>query len=423
MSNRRWWLGKVVTPAEVIADGAVGIEGEKISYVGQAPNAPRDPRDPVEFVEGWITPGLIDLHVHGAGGRDLMEGTPEAIHAVSRTLTAHGTTAYLATSVVCRELQANRHLEIAAELCRSQSEGAVPLGIHIEGPYVNPARAGLIRQDRIWPPDRQDLSRLLKFTRGTLRMMTMAPELPGALELLPVLSDSNAIGSLGHTEADFTQARAGFKNGIRHVTHLYNAMRGLHHREPGALGAVLVDHGVTVQLIADGVHVHPEILRWTAEVLSPEALVLITDALPSAGLPDGTYAYDGRLYESRNGSAYYKPVPGTGLETDQLFGTTLLLDEMVRRAVRLMKVSFPQAVAMASFNPARTLGVDGTVGSLVSGRQADLVIWDETLQPMETVVRGKTIWSNRRTDAAGMARDGRIHTGRRGPERAAPRYP
>jgi len=378
----------VATPTEVISNGAVGVEGERISYVGPAESAARDPRDPVQTVEGWITPGLIDLHIHGAGGRDLMEGTPEAIRAVSRTLAAHGTTGYLATSVVLRELQANRHLEVAAELCREKVDGgAVPLGIHVEGPYVNPVRGGLIRPDRIWPPDVQDLSRLLKFTQGALRMMTLAPEIPGALKLLPLLADSNAVGSLGHTDATFTQARDGFSNGIRHVTHLYNAMRGFHHREPGALGAILVDHGVTTQLIADGVHVHPEILRWTAEVLSPEALVLITDALPAAGLPDGMYAYDGRPYESHGGSAW-----NHGDRGDQLFGTTLLLDDLVRRAIRFMGLDFPQAVAMASINPARTLGLEERLGSLSPGRQADLVLWNESLQPMETIIRGETVW-------------------------------
>ena len=383
-------MGRVATPTEQVSDGAVGIEGPRIIYAGPAEGAPRDPRDPSQNVEGWITPGLIDLHVHGAGGRDLMEGTPEAIRAVSRTLAAHATTAYLATSVVCRELQANRHLEVTAELCREKElEGAIPLGIHVEGPYVNPVRGGLIRPDRIWPPDAQNLLQLLKFTQGTLRMMTLAPELPGALELLPVLADSNAVGSLGHTEATFTQARTGFEHGIRHVTHLYNAMRGLHHREPGALGAVLVDHGVTAQLIADGVHVHPEILRWTAEVLSPAALVLITDALPAAGLPDGMYAYDGRPYESRGGSAWHH-----GDKGDQLFGTTLLLDQLVRRAIQFMRVDFPQAITMASLNPARTLGLEDQLGSLSPGRQADVVLWDDSLRPIETIIRGQTVWKS-----------------------------
>ena len=384
----RWVLGPVITPTEVIRDGAVGIEGEEISYVGPARNAPRDPRDPIQQIDGWITPGLIDLHIHGAGGRDLMEGTAEAVAAVSRTLAEHGTTSYLATSVVRRHAEGNRHLEVAAELTQASSGGAQVLGIHVEGPYVNPARGGLIRPERIWPPERKDLAQLLSLTKGSLRMMTLAPELPGILDLLPILSDSGAVGSLGHTDATFDQARAGFSHGIRHVTHLYNAMRGLHHREPGALGAVLVDHAVTAQLIPDGVHVHPEILRWTAQTLSSDAIVLITDALPAAGLPDGEYAYDGRPYTSKGGTVLHHH----GSADERLFGTTLLLDGMVQRAVRFMGVSFQQAVAMASINPARTLGLDKKIGRLAAGLRADLVFWNRDGKVIETIIRGRTIW-------------------------------
>ena len=218
-------------------------------------------------------------------------------------------------------------------------------------------------------------------------MMTMAPELRGGLDLLKPVEDAGAIGSMGHTETGFEEASTGFRKGIRHVTHLDNAMRGLHHREPGALGAVLMDHGVTAQLIADGVHVHPELLRWTANVLPPEALVLITDALPAAGLPDGVYEYDGRPYHSENGSAWYK-------EERRLFGTTLLLDDLIRRAMRFMGISFQQAIAMASLNPARTLGLEKRLGSLAPGRQADLVLWDKSFHPVETTIRGQTVWKS-----------------------------
>ncbi len=386
-TRKHWLLGQVVTPENLIPQGAVCVEGEILTYVGPSQEAPRDPRDPVTSTSGWITPGLIDLHIHGAGGFDLMAGTREAIVAVSETLAQHGTTSYLATSVAQRGPGANRHLKVTAELASERLEGAQVLGIHLEGPYVNPARGGLIRNDRIWPVDQEDLKGLLAASKGNLRMMTLAPELPGVLDLLPILVDHQAVSSLGHTEASFEEARVGFSRGIRHVTHLYNAMRGFHHREPGALGAVLADSGATTQIIADGVHVHPQVLSWTAKVLSPEALVLITDALPAAGLPDGTYAYDDRPYESKQGTAWHHADSG-----DQLFGTTLLLDEMVRRAMKFMGLSFPQAIAAATLHPARTLGLEKRIGQLATGRQADFVIWDESLQVTETVIRGTTVF-------------------------------
>lgn len=391
MTRRNWFLGRVVTPAGVAEQGAVGVEGETICYAGLVSSAPRNPQEPVRAVDGWITPGLIDLHLHGAGGHDLMDGTAESVRQVSRTLAAHGTTGYLATSMVRRNIVSdNRHLEVAAELCGAADGGAEVLGIHLEGPFVNPLRGGLIRSDRIWAPARADLSQIIERAKGRLKMMTMAPELPGGKELLPELIGSGAIGSLGHTEASFDEARAGFAQGIRHVTHLYNAMRGLHHREPGALGAVLMDHGVTAQLIADGVHVHPDLLRWTAGVLGTDSLVLITDALPAAGLPDGVYEYDGRPYHSENGSAWSRP-PG---QEPRLFGTTLLLDGMVRRAMGFMGVSFPEAIRMATLNPARTLGLEKKLGSLEAGRRADLVLWDDDLKAKETIIRGRSVWKN-----------------------------
>lgn len=365
------------------------MEGETITYAGPAAGAPKNPNDSSQSVDGWITPGLIDLHLHGAGGYDLMDGTAESVRQVSRTLAAHGTTGYLATSMVRRNIGSdNRHLEIAAELCGASDGGAEVLGIHLEGPFVNPLRGGLIRSDRIWAPAREDLAQIIALAKGHLKMMTMAPELPGGLDLLPQLAGSGAVGSLGHTEATFQEARAGFEKGIQHVTHLYNAMRGLHHREPGALGAVLMDHGVTAQLITDGVHVHPDLLRWTASVLAPEALVLITDALPAAGLPNGVYEYDGRPYHSENGSAWSRPEG----KPPQLFGTTLLLDGMVRRAMGFMGVSFPEAVRMASLNPARTLGLEKKTGSLEPGRRADLVLWDNNYKVMQTILKGNTLW-------------------------------
>lgn len=397
-----WYLGKVATPERVFDPGAVGVEGGTITYAGPAEGAPRGPADPAREVSGWVTPGLIDLHVHGAGGRSLMEPDPEAVRAVSRTLAAHGTTGFLSTAVVSRDLRGNRHLEVSAELTEAVPEdGAQVLGIHLEGPYVNPRRGGLIRADRIWPPDRRNLDGLLKLMRGRLRMMTLAPELPGALELLAPLRDAAAVGSLGHTEATFEEARAGFSGGVRHVTHLYNAMRGLHHREPGALGAVLLDHAVTAQIIADGVHVHPELLRWTARALSPEALALITDALPSAGWGDGRYAFDGRSYEAADGTAW--EVDEAGRRTGKLFGTTLLLDELVGRAMALMELPFERAVAMASLNPARTLGLERRIGLLAPGREANLVLWSEERQVEETVLRGKTVWKRKKGPEKGAS--------------------
>jgi N-acetylglucosamine-6-phosphate deacetylase len=385
---KTWLLGKVVTPSGLIESGAVGIEGGSIVYAGPVTGAPRNPADPVRSVEGFITPGLIDLHLHGAGGFNLMDPSPDSVRGVSQTLVKHGVTSYLATSVVHRDIAANRHLAIAGDLAGLESGGAEVLGIHVEGPFVNPMRGGMVNSNKIWAPNPDDLKKILSVAGGKMKMMTMAPELPGGLDLIARMKEAGVIPSLGHTEADFDQTRSGFKAGIRHVTHLYNAMKGLHHRQPGTLGAALMQHGITAQLIADGVHVHPELLGWTARVLSPQAIVLISDALPASGLAEGLYEYDSRPYHSENGSAWFRP-PG---QTPILFGTTLLLDGLIRRAVQFMDLPFETVVPMATLNPARTLGIEKERGTLEKGLQADLALWSNDLQVTETILRGKTVW-------------------------------
>ncbi len=392
MRRREWFLGKVATPLDLFEQGAVGIEGDRIFYVGEAQTAPRSPQEPARTFNGWITPGMVDVHVHGGGGGSILEGTPEAVIQASRALVAHGVTSFLATTVTGEDLSRCRHLEVAAETAqRPPDDGAKILGIHVEGPYVNMARHNMIHPSRVWPPERKSFEGLLKLMQGKLKMMTIAPELPGALDLIQHLKENGVVASLGHTEATLEEARAGFAAGIQHVTHLYNAMQGLSHREPGALGAVLMDHAVTAQIIADGVHVHPDLLRWTCRVLSPERLVLMTDGLPSSGLPQGEGEYEGEPYTVVDGAAWSKG----GAAKGKLIGTTLALDQMVVRAMRFMGVDFPQAVAMASLYPARALGMTHEVGSLAAGCKADLTLWSEDYQLQETLLSGRTVWQRK----------------------------
>jgi len=249
----------------------------------------------------------------------------------------------------------------------------------------------MIHPTRVWPPEQKSLQELLKLMQGKLKMMTIAPELPGVLDLIKCLKERGVVASLGHTEATLEEARAGFAAGIQHVTHLYNAMRGLNHREPGALGAVLMDHAVTAQIIVDGVHVHPDLLRWTCQVLSPERLVLMTDGLPSAGLPQGEGEYEGKPYTVVDGAAWSQGGPAKG----KLIGTTLGLAQMVARAMTFMGIDFPKAVAMASLYPARVLGLTQQVGSLAAGHKADLLLWSEDHQLQETLLGGKTVWQRK----------------------------
>jgi len=230
----------------------------------------------------------------------------------------------------------------------------------------------------------QTFDKILKVTGGRLKMMTIAPELGGSLEIIRRLVDCNIVASFAHSEADYEQTLEGIKAGISHVTHLFNAMSGVHHRSPGPLVAIFENEKVTAQLIADGVHIHPSVLRMAFEILGPGRVVLITDGMQAMGLPDGQYVYNGVEYESKNGAARYKD--GT------LIGTSLGLSELVKKLIRFTDCSLDVAVRTVTENPARLLCIEDRKGSIAVGKDADLVLLDDDLSVRTTIVGGRIVF-------------------------------
>jgi N-acetylglucosamine-6-phosphate deacetylase len=330
-----------------------------------------------------LLPGLIDLHVHGAGGADVLDGSLDAMTTMATSLARAGTTAFLATTFLHPE-HGDAHLPAAAEAVGRDLGGAQVLGLHLEGPFINVGRRGGIPEAAILSPTPEALDRLLERTDGRLRMTTMAPELPGAMALLPRLEDAGVIPSFGHSDANYDEACAAFDAGVRHVTHLYNAMRPLHHREPGPLPAIFERPEVVVQLIVDGAHVAPPVVRWTAAVLGTDRCACITDGLRASGLPDGRYDYGGVPFESRDGVARY--LDGS------LVGTTLSMMEVVRRFLDFTRVPFATAVDTASRVPARVLGLADRKGWIAEGYDADLVLLDHDGRVHTTVVAGSAVY-------------------------------
>jgi N-acetylglucosamine-6-phosphate deacetylase len=374
---------RLLTPFVDVPEGEVVLEEERVLYAG--PRGAGGGLAAAELdAEGRLAvPGLIDLHLQGAGGCDVLDGAPEAVRTIACTCARHGVTGFLATTVY-RPGGDNRHLPVAAAACRPGGrEGADVLGLHLEGPFVAPERRGMIQPDCIGPVRQETLTELLRLCGGALRLLTVAPELPGALELIRRVSAQGIVASFGHSAADYVQTAAGLKAGLRHATHLFNAMPPMHHREPGPVPALLERREVTLQVIADGVHLHPAILRLLAGLLGPERVVLITDGLSALGLEDGRYTYDRQPIVVSGGTA--RSPDGT------LVGTTLGLNRLVQRYQSFTGCALSAAVRAASFNPACVLGIQNRVGSLESGKSADLALLNPDFTVWKTWKRGRLI--------------------------------
>lgn len=341
-------------------------------------------RDSVLDAHGRIAaPGLIDVHIQGAGGADVLDATPQALQAISQTCARFGTTGFLATTVF-KPGRENKHLSLAAEYVGRDLGGAALLGIHLEGPFISLERKGMILPECICPASGQVLDEIIGITKGRLRMMTIAPELPGGLEMIRRLVDSGIVASFGHSNATYEQTLKGFDAGISHATHLFNTMPSIHHRSPGPLIAIFATRHITAQLIADGVHIHPAVLRFAFEVLGPDRILPITDGMQAIGLADGKYLYNGIEYESRNGTARYKD--GT------LIGTSLGLSQLLDRLITFTGCPLETAIRMAGENPARLLGLEGKKGSIAVGKDADLVLLDHDRSVYATIVAGNIVF-------------------------------
>jgi N-acetylglucosamine-6-phosphate deacetylase len=339
--------------------------------------------DVLDAEERIAAPGFIDVHIQGAGGADILDGTEDALKAISQTCARYGTTSFLATTVY-RADGDNGHLELAAEYTGRDLGGANLLGIHLEGPFIAANKKGMIQPDCICGPSMEVLDKILDITAGKLAMMTVAPELEGGLEIIRRLTDSRIVASFAHSEANYEQTLEGIKAGISHVTHLFNAMSGVHHRAPGPLVAIFESQNVTAQIIADGVHIHPPILKLAFDILGPQRVVLITDGMQAMGLPDGQYIYNGIEYESREGAARYKD--GT------LIGTALGLSELVKRLISFTGCDLDIAVKTVTENPAKILGLADRKGSIEIGKDADLVLLDDDLTVYTTIVGGRIVF-------------------------------
>jgi N-acetylglucosamine-6-phosphate deacetylase len=373
--------GPVYTPYQIYEPGMVLVEGGHIRAVGH-------PSEVVGLAEGaqvinvagaCIIPGLIDIHIHGVGGKEVTGAT---LADVIELLPLHGITAFLPTTYPVRPEVFADELALMADLIEAPPVGARAAGIHLEGPYFNPAKAGMADPALLYPLSRADFEKWQAAARGRIRMVTFAPEEGEALSLVPWLIESDVIPTMGHSDADFDTVSRAVALGVRHATHTFNAMRGLHHREPGLAGAVLYYRQIVGQLIADGHHVHPAVMAVMLRAKGVDRVCLISDAVPFATLPPGRYRW-GRYEIILDGETSRLP-DGT------LAGSAQMINTMLGVLVDKVGLSLAEALVTATVVPADVLGLNK--GRLEAGREADIVALDERYQPSLTIIGGEVIY-------------------------------
>jgi N-acetylglucosamine-6-phosphate deacetylase len=372
-------LSEVPNAVVLVADGVITAVGSR-EALSIAPGVPV-----VDGGDATLVPGFVDVHIHGAGGHDVMEGNPAALRAVARTIARFGTTSFLPTTVTaatdttCRALHGIA-VEIARwDVKREPTVSAQPLGFHLEGPFISPARRGVHPPDHIAAPSIALFEQFLEAAAGQVRILTLAPELPGAIELIAAARHRGIEVGMGHTDATYAQTRAAIAAGAHHAVHLYNAMRPFNHRETGVIGAVLTSPEVGAEVIADGVHVDDPALRVLLASKGVEQTLLVSDGTAATGMPDGDY---------KLGPFEVKVTAGVCRNTEgKLAGSTLTLDRALRNMTAL-GVPLSDALRMVTWNPARLLGIEKKKGVLAPGADADMVLLDNHLQVRQVFTRG-----------------------------------
>ena len=375
---------RALTPATEINDAGILIREDVVEAIGPRAglSLPAGARE-IRAAGKTAIPGFVDVHIHGAGGHDVMEGSREAMAAVTKTVAQHGTTALVATTVTASPEDTLRSVAGISKYITEQHQTNDPraevLGIHFEGPFISAVRRGVHPLEWVKLPSAELLEKFLQAAAGNAQILTIAPELMGAIPCIDVARKAGLVVALGHTDATYEQARAGIAHGARHAVHVYNAMRPFSHRDTGVIGAVLTSPEVTAELIADGVHVDGAAMKLLLQAKGASGVILVSDGISATGMPDGKYMLG--TFEVTVSGGVCRNAEG------KLAGSTLTLDRALRNIVGL-GVSLPDAVRTLTLNPASLLGIEFKKGSLRVGADADILLLDERLQVAGVWARG-----------------------------------
>ncbi|WP_339145611.1 N-acetylglucosamine-6-phosphate deacetylase [Sutcliffiella sp. BMC8] len=376
---------RVMLEEDIIENGFIKFKEGKITDIGTMDQY-TNPDDLEEiFLKNELIalPGFIDIHIHGLNGSDVMDATEEALHSMASTLPKEGTTSFLATTITQEKTNISKALQNIHTYMDNQPDpyAGELLGVHLEGPFINAKRAGAQPKAFIMKPGIADFTQFQSDSGDTIKIVTMAPEQENGNNLVKFLTESGVITSIGHSDALYSEMLEAMSAGAQHITHFYNGMRGNHHREPGVAGAGLAHPELYLEIIADGIHVHPAVVKATYLTKGPDKILLITDSMRAKWLKNGEYDLGGQKVKVVNKTAL--------LEDGTIAGSVLKMNEAVKNMMDYTGCSMQEAVQMATSNPAKRLNVWNRKGSIAVGKDADLVIVDEEMQVKMTFCNGK----------------------------------
>jgi len=378
--------GTLLTPSDRFSPGRVIIDGSSIAEAGAAEAiripAAADIFDASQFV---VAPGFIDPHIHGFGGVDVMDGSWESLNAISHIVVRHGTTAFLPTTVSAPPELLNRAVEKLGGLMTKSFEGARPLGIHLEGPFISVAKRGTHKATNVAPADASLLERWIQSSSQSIRLLTVAPELEGIEAVIRTAIASGITVGMGHSNATLEQAHTACAGGVCYAVHTFNAMREFTHRDPGIVGEVLANDGIFAEIIADGIHVNPIVVRLFARAKPKSRVLLVTDAISATDMPDGRYLL---------GTDTVDVVDGVCRDAEgRLAGSTLSQEVALKNFVEWSGWTVEDALLGVTANPAKALGLEKK-GVIAAGADADIAIMDKSFRVVRTFVGGKLVWTS-----------------------------